>query len=387
MRCLWGCWLMLLKNKTLLSLSVVSLILSGMAEPALARSKSQPISAPSSPTPEVVQIGEPYTIAGQRFEPRDDNTFDETGYAIFAGADQAGQVTRSGETYNPEAIIAAHRTLPVPSYAEVTDLQTGRTILVRIVDRGPMLKDKVIALSPGAVRQLGVEGQNSVAVRVRRTNPVEQEKAILRSGGAAPTRLDTPPALLSALRRRLGETSGKPVDLAVAPPIRPAPVRQPPVARKPPPVRQPEVVRPAPVVSAGADYDPPAAPVRVAAPPPIRRTTPPVARGNDRFTVEEAGKPHWIEGAGARDEAPRTAPVTAKSLPTPAKVNAPFFVQIASFSSESRAQVMARQAGASVVRAGNLFRVRKGPYADVASARVALGQVVAKGYRGARVTH
>jgi rare lipoprotein A len=372
---------MLLKNKTLLSLSVVSLILSGMAEPALARSKSQPISAPSSPTPEVVQIGEPYTIAGQRFEPRDDNTFDETGYAIFAGADQAGQGTRSGETYNPEAIVAAHRILPVPSYAEVTDLQTGRTILVRIVDRGPMLKDKVIVLSPGAARQLGVDGQGALAVRVRRTNPVEQEKAILRSGGAAPARLDTPPALLSALRRRLGETSGKPVDTATAPPIRPAPVRQPPV------VRQPQVVRPAPPVSAGADYDPPAAPVRVAAPPPIRRTTPPAVRGNDRFTVEEAGKPHWIEGAGARDEGPRTAPVTAKSLPTPAKVNAPFFVQIASFSSESRAQAMARQAGASVVRAGNLFRVRKGPYADDASARVALGQVVAKGYRGARVTH
>jgi rare lipoprotein A len=372
---------MLLKNKTLLSLSVVSLILGGLVDPALARSKSQPISAPSSPTPEVVQIGEPYTIAGQRFEPRDDATFDETGYAIFAAADQAGQGTRSGETYNPEAIIAAHRTLPVPSYAEVTDLQTGRTILVRIVDRGPMLKDKVIVLSPGAARQLGVDGQGSLAVRVRRTNPVEQEKAILRAGGAAPTRLDTPPALLSALRRRLGETSGKPVDVAVAPPVRSAPVR------KPPPVRQPEVMRPAPPVPAGADFDPPAAPVRVVSPPPIRRTTPPEPRGNDRFTVEESGKPHWIEGAGARDEGPRAAPVTANARPTPVKAKAPLFVQIASFASESRAQATARQAGASVVRAGNVFRVRKGPYPDDASARVALGQVVAKGYRGARVTH
>ena len=374
MRYLWGCWLMLLKNKTLLSLSAVSLILIGAVDPVEARSKSRPISEPSSPPPEVVQIGDPYSIGGQRFEPRDDNTFDETGYAIFAGGDQAGQGTRSGEPYNPEAIIAAHRTLPVPSYAEVTDLQTGRTILVRIVDRGPMLKDKVIVLSPGAARQLGVEGQGSLAVRVRRTNPVEQEKAILRQGGAAPTRLDTPPALLSALRRRLGETSGKPMDVAIAPPVRATPLP-----------RATPAPRPAPAPRAGADYDPPAAPVRVAPPPPIRRTAPPEPRGNDRFVVEEAGKPHWIAGAGAPDEKPRAAPANTK--PAAVKANAPLFVQIASFSSESRAQAMARQAGATVVRAGNVFRVRKGPYADDASARTALGQVVAKGYRGARVTH
>ena len=365
---------MLLKNKTLLSLSAVSLILIGAVDPVEARSKSRPISEPSSPPPEVVQIGDPYSIGGQRFEPRDDNTFDETGYAIFAGGDQAGQGTRSGEPYNPEAIIAAHRTLPVPSYAEVTDLQTGRTILVRIVDRGPMLKDKVIVLSPGAARQLGVEGQGSLAVRVRRTNPVEQEKAILRQGGAAPTRLDTPPALLSALRRRLGETSGKPMDVAIAPPVRATPLP-----------RATPAPRPAPAPRAGADYDPPAAPVRVAPPPPIRRTAPPEPRGNDRFVVEEAGKPHWIAGAGAPDEKPRAAPANTK--PAAVKANAPLFVQIASFSSESRAQAMARQAGATVVRAGNVFRVRKGPYADDASARTALGQVVAKGYRGARVTH
>jgi rare lipoprotein A len=371
---------MLLKNNKIVVLSVTTLILAGVAGTGFARSKSQPISQPSSPPPEVVQIGEPYSIGGQRFEPRDDNTFDETGYAIFTDMDQAGQVTRSGEPYNPEAIFASHRTLPVPSYAEVTDLQTGRTILVRIVDRGPMLKDKVVALSPGAARQLGVEGQGSLAVRVRRTNPVEQEKMILRQGGAAPTRLDTPPALLSALRRRLGETSGKPADLSATPsPQRPA-VRPAPLPRV--------VQAPRPVPQAGADYDPPAAPVRVAAPPPIRRVSPPTplptARGNDRFVVEEAGKPHWIAGAGAPNDAPAAS---SAARPMTSKSEAPLFVQIASFSSEARAKAMAQATGANVVRAGNVFRVRKGPYSDDASARAALGQVVSKGYRGARVTH
>jgi rare lipoprotein A len=375
---------MLLKNNKIIVLSVTTLILAGVAGTGFARSKSQPISQPSSPPPEVVQIGEPYSIGGQRFEPRDDNTFDETGYAIFTDVDQAGQVTRSGEPYNPEAIFAAHRTLPVPSYAEVTDLQTGRTILVRIVDRGPMLKDKVVALSPGAARQLGVEGQGSLAVRVRRTNPVEQEKMILRQGGAAPTRLDTPPALLSALRRRLGETNGKPVDLSTAPP------QQRPVVRPAPLPRVVQAPRPAP--QAGADYDPPAAPVRVAAPPPIRRASPPAprpaspptSRSNDRFVVEEAGKPHWIAGAGAPNDAPAAS---APARSTPLRSEAPLFVQIASFSSEARAKAMAQATGANVVRAGNVFRVRKGPYSDDASARAALGQVVSKGYRGARVTH
>jgi rare lipoprotein A len=381
---------MLLKNNKIVALSVTSLILAGAAGAGFARSKSQPISQPSSPPPEVVQIGEPYSIGGQRFVPRDDVTFDETGYAIFSGGDEAGQMTRSGDPYNPEAITAAHRTLPVPSYAEVTDLQTGRTILVRIVDRGPMVKDKVIVLSPGAARQLGVDGSGSLAVRVRRTNPVEQEKSVLRQGSAAPTRLDTPPALLSALRRRLSESSGKPVDLTVAP------------TSVVPPLRRPPLARPAPPVQTGADFDPPSAPVRVA--PPTRRpvaapearrpTAPPPSRGNDRFVVEDAGKPHWIVGAGAPDNSPPTAPTArpasvkpASGKPASGKTATPLFVQIASFSSETRARAMAQQTGASVVQAGSVYRVRKGPYADDASARAALGQVVAKGYRGARVTH
>jgi rare lipoprotein A len=376
---------MLLKNNKIIAFSGIGLILVGCASAGFARRNSSPISESSVVPPENVLIGDPYTIGGQRFEPKDDATFDETGYALLDGLEREGQVTTSGEPYNPEAITASHRTLPIPSYAEVTDLATGRTILVRVVDRGPMRKDKVTSLSPGAARQLGVEGQSNLAVRFRRTSPVFEEKVVLRQGRSAPVRLDTPPALLSALRRRLGETSGKPVDLAVAPPPVSAPskpmVTRPLVRPKPP-------VTARPPVTAGADFDVPSG---VARPPerPSRPTPAPNPRGNDRFVVEQAGKPHWIEGAGAPNREPPGTIVSARPSPAPMapKAMAPLFVQIASFSSESRARALAQQTGASVVQAGSVYRVRKGPYSDDASARAALGQVVAKGYRGAVISH
>ncbi len=375
---------MLLKNNKIIAFSGIGLILIGCASAGYARRHSSPISESSIVPPENVLIGDPYTIGGQRFEPKDDATFDETGYALLDGPEREGQSTTSGDPYNPEAITASHRTLPIPSYAEVTDLETGRTILVRVVDRGPMRKDKVTSLSPGAARQLGVEGQSNLAVRFRRTSPVFEEKIVLRQGRAAPARLDTPPALLSALRRRLGETTGKPVDFAVTSPESSAPAK-PMVTR---PFIRPKPAAPArPPVSAGADFDVPTRVAPTAArPSPIR---PPAPRGNDRFVVEQAGKPHWISGAGAPDiEPPSTdRPVRPTPAPLAPRSTAPLFVQIASFSSESRARAMAQQTGANVVQAGSVYRVRKGPYSDDASARAALGQVVAKGYRGAVISH
>jgi|CXWL01.1.fsa_nt_gi rare lipoprotein A len=149
--------------------------------------------------------------------------YDEVGYASWYGKELAGNKTGNGEIFDPQAISGAHRTLALPSFVEVTNLETGRTILVRVNDRGPFSKDRIIDLSQGAARQLGVEGQGVFSVRVRRVNPPEFERRALQNGRAAAERLPTPPALLNALRKRLGPSQAKvanPVEKSQAPVMR-----------------------------------------------------------------------------------------------------------------------------------------------------------------------
>ncbi|MCW5646579.1 MAG: septal ring lytic transglycosylase RlpA family protein [Sphingopyxis sp.] len=149
-----------------------------------------------------VKIGEPYMIGGVTFTPADIADYDDVGYASWYGDELAGRPTANGETFNPDAISAAHKTLPLPSYVEVTALDTGRTILVRVNDRGPMAADRLIDLSRGAAEQLGLtEGLS--AVRVRRTSPPAAERAQLRVGRPVPERIGTPDSLLSILRTKL----------------------------------------------------------------------------------------------------------------------------------------------------------------------------------------
>ena len=158
-------------------------------------------------------LGEPFTLEGVTWKPADTLNYDAVGYAAI---DPAGG----------EAVTAAHKTLPLPSYAEVTSLTTGHTILVRVERRGPMTNSRLIALSPGAVAQLGLNPANA-AVRVRRINPPEPERQALRSGGRASERMETPKSLLTVLNRKLGAQNGLaapsvPVLAAVTPAAKPA---------------------------------------------------------------------------------------------------------------------------------------------------------------------
>ncbi|MBK5265649.1 MAG: septal ring lytic transglycosylase RlpA family protein [Alphaproteobacteria bacterium] len=151
-----------------------------------------------------VKIGAPYTVAGETYTPADTPNYEEVGYASWYGAAHEGKPTANGEAFRMEAISAAHKTLPLPSYVEVTSLDTGRTILVRVNDRGPFVRDRIIDLSSAAAQQLGLRRSGVAAVRVRRVNPPDQERAALRAGGQTAERLATPEPLLVVLRKRLG---------------------------------------------------------------------------------------------------------------------------------------------------------------------------------------
>jgi len=145
-----------------------------------------------------VRIGPPYTIRGRTYVPAEDRDYIGVGMASWYGS-ESGRQTANGERFRPDWIGAAHRTLPLPSYVEVSSLKTGRTILVRINDRGPFVANRVIDLSRGAARQLGMERDGTIPVRVRRVFPSDAERAALRAGRPAALR----PTLTESERRRL----------------------------------------------------------------------------------------------------------------------------------------------------------------------------------------
>jgi rare lipoprotein A len=130
-------------------------------------------------------------------------SYDAVGYASWYGDGLEGQPTASGAPFANARITAAHRTLPLGSHAEVTSLDTGRTILVRITDRGPAVAGREIDLSTGAARALGIADTPLAPVRVRSMTPSLADAAALDRGEAASPRLDTPDVVLRALRRQL----------------------------------------------------------------------------------------------------------------------------------------------------------------------------------------
>lgn len=151
-----------------------------------------------------VRIGPPYSVKGTTYVPAADPAYDFLGYASWYGS-ESGNRTANGERFQPGWVTGAHTTLPLPTYVEVTSLETGRTILVRINDRGPFVagRARIIDLSRGAAEQLGMKGQGHAAVRVRAVEPTEEDRERLRKGKAAPERPQVPEKLLINLRAQM----------------------------------------------------------------------------------------------------------------------------------------------------------------------------------------
>ena len=109
----------------------------------------------------------PYSLYGVRYTPlRSAAGYQEEGLASWYGVRFHGHKTANGESYNMYAMTAAHKTLPLPSYAKVTSLDTGHSVLVRVNDRGPYHGDRLIDLSWAAARKLGTDAKGVAHVRV-----------------------------------------------------------------------------------------------------------------------------------------------------------------------------------------------------------------------------
>ncbi len=152
--------------RTTLALLSTALLLFGCAE---ARRETVREKAPKVEAPQSMgryKIGDPYEIDGVWYYPRVDYDYAETGIASWYGPGFHGKRTANGELYNQHAMTAAHRTLPMPSVVRVTNLANGHSVKVRVNDRGPFARNRIIDLSYQAATLLGFVPQGTAKVRV-----------------------------------------------------------------------------------------------------------------------------------------------------------------------------------------------------------------------------
>ena len=271
----------------------------------------------------------PSTDSGQQY--------DEVGYAGEGGGQGSGEAG---------GVSISHSGLPAQSFVEVTNLDSGKTI-VAIVS-GPVAGG-FAALSPTAATMLGTSGART-PVRVRRVYPPMSERAALLAGQAGGNRLDTPDMLLVPLRHQLtGQGAATPTPMSAEPPSALGPR-----------------------VRGGDETGLIGRHSRASGNPDA------IASSGGHFVVENAGaNPEPIE------------PVEHAPPASPPSTSGGIYIQVISLSSEAAAQSAAHKlgSGASVEAVGGHYRVRLGPFASDAAARARLGMVAAHGYHGARITH
>lgn len=122
------------------------------------------------------KVGQPYQITGKWYTPRESYSYDETGISSWYGDEFHGKRTANGETFNKHALTAAHPTLQLPSLIRVTNLENGRSAVLRVNDRGPFSKSRLIDVSHKSASVLGYERQGTARVRVQ---VLERESRIL----------------------------------------------------------------------------------------------------------------------------------------------------------------------------------------------------------------
>jgi rare lipoprotein A len=165
-------------------------------DPKYGVSSSPRVVADGDPVPKgggTYRVGKPYTVGGRVYVPEEDVNYREEGVASWYGDDFHGRLTANGEVFDMDALSAAHPTLPMPCYARVTNLANGKSLIVRVNDRGPYHGNRLIDVSNKAAELLEFKGNGTARVRVEYVGraPLEgsddrQLVATLRQGTPAP---------------------------------------------------------------------------------------------------------------------------------------------------------------------------------------------------------
>jgi rare lipoprotein A len=168
----------------------------GNIDPRYGVTASPRVVDPGQPVPKgggVYRVGQPYMVAGRMYYPQADPNYRSEGLASWYGEDFHGRLTANGEVYDMHSLSAAHPTMPMPSYARVTNLTNRRSVIVRVNDRGPYHGNREIDLSGKAAEVLGFRDHGLARVRVEYVGPAPLEGsddrrllATLRDGAPAP---------------------------------------------------------------------------------------------------------------------------------------------------------------------------------------------------------
>ena len=166
-------------------------------DPKYGVSSSPRVVAFGEPVPKgggTYRVGKPYTVAGRVYVPEEDVNYRGEGLASWYGDDFHGRLTANGEVFDMTSLTAAHPTLPMPSYARVTNVRNGKSLIVRVNDRGPYHGNRLIDVSNKAAELLEFKGNGVARVRVEYVGraPLEgsddrQLLATLRTGVPAPS--------------------------------------------------------------------------------------------------------------------------------------------------------------------------------------------------------
>ena len=274
---------MIARRKPARSLALLLLAGAGLAACATAHPKLSDRLPTShmAPSGGGAKIGEPYQVAGVWYVPREQPDYDVTGLASWYGDAFNQKPTAIGEIFDMGAISGAHPTLPLPSMVEVTNLDNGRKLMVRLNDRGPFVDGRVIDLSHAAARELGYDQRGLARVRVRYAGPAATPASGLRYAAnartpAAPRAVSQPVSVVRATAgdpptpphapstmalAASGAPTPAPVSSSVLPPAAPAPAVQLAAQTLPPPAPGPAPIPAAPTaalyrIQAGAFADP-----------------------------------------------------------------------------------------------------------------------------------
>jgi rare lipoprotein A len=162
----------------------LSLVGCGSTPPAPDPPRRPAVEAKAPGTLGHFKVGRPYEVDGRWYHPSFMTYYEATGIASWYGTRQHGQPTANGETYDRHALTAAHPTLQLPSVVRVTNLANGRSLALRVNDRGPFTGDRLIAVSQAAARALGFEEQGLAEVHVIYLGVAPLDEPPIRPGEA-----------------------------------------------------------------------------------------------------------------------------------------------------------------------------------------------------------
>ncbi len=270
----------------------------------------------------VYKIGKPYQIGDTWYYPREQPDYDETGIASWYGPTFYGHRTANGEMYTAQDLTAAHRTLPLPVNVRVTNLDNGRSLIVRVNDRGPFAKGRIIDLSERAAELLGYKEKGTARVRVTFVARADLD-------GGRPPPDETPPEIASA------------VPAVPVPPVAIAPLSDVPGTAVAPPIAVAALPAPAAVIPS-ADTAAATQPTGIVTQVPVPAATRLYVQAGAFSSYQNAARLAAHLGGG---------------------------MQISSFSQGGR----------------TIYRVRSGPYDDVGDADSALARVTGAGSNDAKI--